>query len=161
MGAFCTASPKKGLRAGRGAGDMADMADLGQELWRACIDGERTEAESLLNEGANIEHEGQWGRTPIVAASEKGHLIVVKMLHGRGANVHVQDNRGTNALMRAALKGHADIATFLVTECGVNINDIDNTMFSGLHLAAVKTSLASPLSLHPTMQTLTFSPMLD
>ena len=54
---------------------MADMADLGQQLWEACIRGKRTMAESLLNEGANIEHEGgQWGRTPIVAASENGHL---------------------------------------------------------------------------------------
>jgi ankyrin repeat protein len=97
---------------------MADMADLGQQLWRACIRGERARAKSLLNEGANIEHEGgQWGRTPIVVASEKGHLIVVKVLHGRGANVHVQDNLGANALMMAALKGHADVATFLVTEC--------------------------------------------
>ena len=66
--------------------------------------GKRAHAASLLNEGANIEHEGgQWGRTPIVAASQGGHLIVVKMLHGRGANVHVQDNRGVNVLMLAAM----------------------------------------------------------
>ena len=61
------------------------MADLGQELWEAaCILGERTVTESLLNEGANIEHEGGWGRTPFVAASREGHLNVVKMLHHRG-----------------------------------------------------------------------------
>ena len=99
--------------------------------------------------------------TPIIIASVHGHLHVVKLLHSRGTDLHARENTGRNALLQAASWGHADIATFLVTECGVNINDIDNTMFSGLHLAAVKTSLASPLSLHPTMQTLTFSPMLD
>ena len=90
-----------------------------------------------LNGGANIEHEGgQWGRTPIMAASEKGHLYVVKMLHGRGANVHVQDNRGYNALMLAALKGHADVATFLVTECGSNVNAWAMKKITALHWAA-------------------------
>jgi len=61
------------------------MAAQGHELWQACLYGERARALSLLDEGANIEHEGgQWGHTPIIVASEGGHLDVVKMLHGRG-----------------------------------------------------------------------------
>jgi ankyrin repeat protein len=97
------------------------MANLGQELWEAaCILGERTVTESLLNKGANIEHEGGWGRTP----------------HHRGANVHVRDNSGENALMNAVQNGHADVATFLVTWCGAEVNAVNNNGFTALHWAA-------------------------
>ena len=42
---------------------LGTMAAQGQELWQACLDGERARALSLLDEDANIEHEGGSGAT--------------------------------------------------------------------------------------------------
>ena len=39
------------------------MAAQGQELWQACLDGEQARTLSLLDEGADIEHEGGSGAT--------------------------------------------------------------------------------------------------
>lgn len=59
------------------------MADPGRQLWKACSDGERARAEILLNAGANIEHKGgRHGETPIMVASQNGHLDVVTWLVG-------------------------------------------------------------------------------
>jgi len=62
------------------------MADLAQELWRACYREDPAEAARLLDAGANTEWRGTNGFTPIIHAAFCGRLATVKLLADRGAD---------------------------------------------------------------------------
>ena len=48
-----------------------------------------------------------------MAAVEKKHTLVVKLLLSKGANVHLKEKRGETALMLAEKKDEIDIITLL------------------------------------------------
>ena len=45
----------------------------------------------LYNEGVNWKMRDKWGRSPLSAASQYGHVDIVKFLIGLGAEVNHQD----------------------------------------------------------------------
>ena len=61
-----------------------------------------------------IENKGHKGRTPLLEASARGHLPVVRYLLGNGANLFSVDKRNkNNALHLAMFKGQKDVADYL------------------------------------------------
>jgi Ankyrin repeats (3 copies)/Ankyrin repeat len=112
------------------------MADLDEQLWEACGDGELALALSLLDMGANIETSDCSMGSPIMIASQEGHLEVVKMLHSRHANVNFKDTDGDTPLIQAAAWGHGDVVTFLAAECGADVNAIGSDGVNALMTAA-------------------------
>ena|SRR2546430_1767550 len=90
----------------------------------------------LLERGADINAQDQWGRSALMIAADAGYLDTVKLLLDWEANVHLKDMRGYTALMRAAWKGHLDIVNALI-ERGADVNGVDEKHgYTALLLAA-------------------------
>ena len=60
------------------------------------------------------------GVTPLIAASQQGHLHVVDYLVKRNVNVDTQDASGETALIKAVRSGKVEVIQYLLTEGKVN-----------------------------------------
>ena len=68
-------------------------ADDFKSLLDACVDGRLDEVRSLLDlDGINI-NDGSQGGTPLLAASQSGHIDIAKVLIQAGANVNQADTK--------------------------------------------------------------------
>ncbi|ETR68205.1 MAG: hypothetical protein OMM_10763, partial [Candidatus Magnetoglobus multicellularis str. Araruama] len=84
------------------------------------------EVTKLLKEGVNIAaHDSEWN-TPLMKASENGHLEIVKLLIENGADISIQQSIAPEytALIVASIKGHLEIVKYLV-EHGAHISTSD------------------------------------
>jgi len=54
------------------------------------------------------------GRTPLMIASQRGQMKVIKYLVSQRVNLDARDPDGTTALMLAVHRGHSDVVAFLV-----------------------------------------------
>jgi ankyrin repeat protein len=68
---------------------FAQAAPSGQALLDAATQGDTTNVNILLAQGAEVNHQGQFGRTALMEASAKGHGAVVRMLLAKGAEVNL------------------------------------------------------------------------
>lgn len=68
----------------------------------------------LLQRGANVNQQDEYGRTALSYACEKGYLDAVKMLVKNNADPEMVDAWGNTALMYAAVAGHSLVVEFLV-----------------------------------------------
>ena len=69
--------------------------------------------ELLINHGANLESRSKFNYTPLMNASQIGHLEHVKLLVTKGANLLAVNNRSQTALDIAIKKNHAEIVQYL------------------------------------------------
>jgi hypothetical protein len=83
--------------------------------------GDIPSARFLLNEGADVNHEGNYpqahytgSRTPMTDATQAGHIGMVSFLLDNRANVRWKDVCGGTYLHMAARSGHDDIARLLL-----------------------------------------------
>jgi ankyrin repeat protein len=67
----------------------------------------------LLEHGADINTQNEYGGTPLHYASDYGALEVVRVLLEHGADVEVKRNDGQTALQIAAARGHDEVADLL------------------------------------------------
>ena len=75
------------------------------------------------------------GKFALLAASEQGHLNVVKLLLDHGAEENKQTPGGSSALMAASLNGHCGVIELLITK-GANVNMQDSNGISSLMIAS-------------------------
>ncbi|XP_036917823.1 ankyrin repeat and KH domain-containing protein 1 isoform X9 [Sturnira hondurensis] len=80
-------------------------------LTLACCGGFSEVADFLIKAGADIE---LGCSTPLMEASQEGHLELVKYLLAAGANVHATTATGDTALAYACENGHTDVADVLL-----------------------------------------------
>ena len=64
------------------------MASTGEALMNACCSGQAREVRRLLSGGADVNYVDEQGLTPLMAASQRGHVEIVDMLLAAEANVH-------------------------------------------------------------------------
>jgi len=76
---------------------------------------------ALIHHGADINHSGEAGHTPLINAVLLEDLHTVKFLLSHGADVDPVDDRGVTALFYAATQGNMEIVKSLVGS-GANIN---------------------------------------
>ena len=112
------------------------MANLDEQLYRACWQKEWAQAAFLLEAGAGTVWRATGnGCTAIMWAAIGGSLETVTLLFSRGANIHARDNDGWNALMFASSSNHADIVCFLADK-GTDIHVRSTNGRDALLLAA-------------------------
>ncbi|XP_075712484.1 ankyrin repeat and KH domain-containing protein 1 isoform X2 [Rhinoderma darwinii] len=80
-------------------------------LTLACCGGFAEVTDFLVKSGANVE---LGCSTPLMEASQEGHLELVKYLLSAGANVHASTATGDAALTYACENGHTDVAEALL-----------------------------------------------
>ena len=76
------------------------------------------------------------GSTPLILASVRGELEIVKALIGKGAAVNQTNEGGWTALHCAVNRNYADVAQYLVGK-GANVNALTSKGSSALHWATV------------------------
>ena len=74
-------------------------------------------AQFLIDHGADIE---LGASTPLMEASQEGHIDIVKHLISKGSNINAITNTMDTALTYACANGHTRIAEFLIS-CGADV----------------------------------------
>ena len=118
-------------------------------LW-ACLENKRDAAELLLARGADIEFRRtryQRGQTPLLAASEGGHVDLVRLLLDRGADINRADDYSFTPLMRTCQReSRVEVLEFLLDrEAKTNYRIMADACFSD-SVAVVGCLLARGLS---------------
>ncbi|CAM9745666.1 unnamed protein product [Ectocarpus sp. 13 AM-2016] len=70
--------------------------------------------------------------SPLMVASQRGHLSTVKTLLNAGADVTIRPSHGNSALHLAARQGRVEVITAIL-EHGADVNDSDSTGLTALH----------------------------
>jgi ankyrin repeat protein len=85
------------------------------------INGDILQVQSSLFRGANPNHIGVHGGTPLGIACVRGDLEMVRLLVDSGSNVNYLNGRGDYPLSVACANGHLEIAQFLLHN-GANVS---------------------------------------
>jgi ankyrin repeat protein len=97
-------------------------ADPGEDLIAAATRGDDAAVQALLAKGAEVDAKDNGGMTPLMWASEEGHLDVVQALITNGADINAKTfENGMTPLMWASEEGHLDVAQALITK-GADVN---------------------------------------
>lgn len=80
----------------------ADQNELDNQLQDAATAGDAQLISSLLDDGANIDAAGDFGKTALMRAAEIGKTDAIAILLSRGADVNARTKSGSTALTFAA-----------------------------------------------------------
>eukprot|EP00439_Symbiodinium_sp_Y106_P067839 s742_g11.t1 len=97
------------------------------ELWTAATQGIQAQVESLLQLPLDPDFL-YYSSTPLMRASENGHVAVVRLLLEASAQTDLHRHRGETALMDAAGGGHSQVVQLLL-EAGAqkDLRDLENS----------------------------------
>ncbi|CAB9513307.1 ankyrin repeat, family A (RFXANK-like), 2 [Seminavis robusta] len=112
------------------ANDNPHPATFGRDFDPAlnvCIRENCTEAAlALLDYGAPVEAENAKGVTPLIVASQRGNLVMVRDLLHRGALASRASSNGITAVMQAAHFGHLKCLELLLQVGGISLMEMAN-----------------------------------
>ena len=111
------------------------FADINVDLIRAIKDGNLTQVQSLVAEGANVNARDNINATPLHWAAHEGHVSVAEFLIEEGANIEARSGGGFTPLHTVAFGGHVSVAEFLI-EKGAYLEARSNNGDTPLHLVA-------------------------
>ena len=79
-----------------------------------------------LDKNMNINENNKNGDSPLIWASVKGHLEIVKiLLSNKNININHANIKGNTALILACIEGHIEIVKLLLCIEGINVNQIN------------------------------------
>lgn len=130
--------------------------DVTEELVKAAAAGDVQKVEETLKH-SDLDVNGVFaGHTALQAASQNGHLEVIKILLFHKADVEIEDNDGDRAVHHAAF-GDEPVVMELLAQAGADLNARNKRRQTALHisvnkghLSVVKNLLA--LGCHPSLQ---------
>ncbi|NCA68352.1 MAG: hypothetical protein EOM87_09875 [Clostridia bacterium] len=88
--------------------------DLNRSLIIATKSRDLTKVKELLDHGAYINAQDEYGFTALMNAVETGHIKTVELLINRGADLNILSKGEYSAIIEAAYNGHADIMELLL-----------------------------------------------
>ncbi|XP_049769372.1 ankyrin repeat domain-containing protein 65-like [Schistocerca cancellata] len=108
-------SIKKGCNANRDGGLQSLSAkERDRRLVQAAEQRAVGELRALIAAGADVGVRGEWGRTALHCAAQRGDVEVARLLVGAGAEVDARTDLGWTPLHLAALNGRAEVAAALL-----------------------------------------------
>ena len=112
--------------------------ELNQELFKAITKNQvdLEAAKQLLNKGAEVNANDEYGNTPLHIAAFKADLEVVRLFLHRGANIKAKDSNGNTALHSASNRGHLKVVEVLLAK-GAEIEAKDSNGNTPLHFASM------------------------
>jgi serine/threonine protein kinase len=108
-----------------------------KKLLKASIIGDVKKVKKLLIEGANVNVQNKFGRTPLHLVASYDYFEIAKVLIVNGANVNAQDKNGWTPLHEAAFWGCMNVVKLLI-ENGANVNAKNKFGNTPLHLASIR-----------------------
>ena len=114
-----------------GAKDIFDeeiAKELDKKLIKACHSKEKKDAKEikeLIDMGADVYAEDDYGYTALIMASNYGHKKIAEILIKNGANVNAKTSDGWTALMNASERGYGEIVELLIQK-GADVHQKDN-----------------------------------
>ena len=113
---------------------MTTGATFGMDIFQAARTGNIGRIEELLANGADVNQQDSWGKTPLHLSTENCHEQVTFRLIDASAGVNQQDINGMTALHWAAFWGHKAVVARLI-QAGADINQTDNNGKTAVDLA--------------------------
>ena len=92
-------------------------------LHDACARGDTLAAIALIERGASVNEQDQFGRTPLHEACSSGHTATAVALIERGASVSEKDQNGWTPLYNACVNSRSATAIVLLENGAVGVND--------------------------------------
>lgn len=115
---------------------MFVQKQLDNRLLNAALHGDNEEVIRVIDQGANVNHQGNDGCTPLILAITSDHETIVEILLQHKANIHIRTHSGHSALLWAAYVGRVEILKKLL-RVGGNIFDKDRNGWTALAIAAM------------------------
>jgi outer membrane protein assembly factor BamB len=93
----------------------ADKSAINEELLEAARAGDLGRVTKALDQGADVNAANRYRATALIAAADKGHLDVVRLLIERGADLNTQDTfYRSRAIDMAGQNGHTAVVILLL-----------------------------------------------
>ncbi|XP_046543239.1 ankyrin repeat domain-containing protein 50-like [Haliotis rubra] len=98
-------------------GDVAVVDDDGNNILHlACIGAQVEMVKYILSQDVvDTNSRGQFGRTPLMIAAEKGYRVVFDLLVNKGGDVSLVDDDGNNILHVACIGGHVEMVKYVLS----------------------------------------------
>ncbi len=114
----------------------SELADLNQELIVAAWENDIQQAQQLIADGADVNHQDRTRQSAYLIATSEGYLELLELTLDNGADVTALDSFNGTGLIRAAERGHADTVERLL-ETDIDVNHINNLGWTALHEAII------------------------
>ena len=121
----------------QGADPNAVGSSGNSAFFESVVDGDLGTVALFIERGARLNDQNAGGRTPLLVASEKGHLEVVRLLLSKeGIDINKPAKNGLTPLIFASWKGHLEIVRVLLSKEGIDVNKPKNEGITSLIIAS-------------------------
>ena len=110
----------------------------GSPLQAACANGHEETVRSLVNAGADINRKGGEHCHALIAAADKEHHVIVRLLHKRGAKVSHEYLGLLDQRLFTAIEDERTERLTLMLDIGANVNTENEQTHKPLSMAALK-----------------------
>lgn len=94
-------------------------------------------AQTLIENGADINEINKYGNTALIEASRRNNIKIVKMLIDKGVDINATNKTRGSAIGVATIKGHTEIIKMLIAK-GAEVNATNKSGKAALNVASEK-----------------------
>ncbi len=115
--------------------ENSEMEENSKALLQAVLDGDESEVMSFVRKGSNIDFRGDRGITPLIGATEKGYIEIVRYLLLCGAHVNARRmDSAYSSLMIACQNNNLEMVKLLI-QFGADVDQRCDSGFTAFDFA--------------------------